>query len=84
MVQVGMYACPIAYSSVEAQGTWFEKYYNLNPLVGIIDGFRWCLLGDKAYFNPSSLYSTVIISIVVLTLSLIYFRKKENSFVDHI
>ncbi len=84
MVQVGMYACPVAYSSTLAQGTWFEKYYNMNPLVGIIDGFRWCLLGDKAYFNPSSLYSTVIISIVVLTLSLIYFRKKENSFVDHI
>ncbi|WP_025763965.1 ABC transporter permease [Dyadobacter tibetensis] len=84
MVQVGMYACPVAYSSTLAQGTWFEKYYNLNPLVGIIDGFRWCLLGDKAYFNPDSLYSTAIISTTVLILSLIYFRKKENSFVDHI
>ncbi|PWJ59290.1 lipopolysaccharide transport system permease protein [Dyadobacter jejuensis] len=84
MVQVGMYACPVAYSSTLAQGTWFEKYYNLNPLVGIIDGFRWCLLGDKAYFNPASLISTAIISTVVLGLSLIYFRKKENSFVDHI
>ena len=84
LVQVGMYACPVAYSSTLAQGTWFEKYYNLNPLVGIIDGFRWCLLGDKAYFNPDSLYSTAAISLVILIMSLIYFRKKENTFVDHI
>jgi len=84
LVQVGMYAVPVAYSSTLAKGTWFEKYYNLNPLVGIIDGFRWCLLGDKAYFNPQSLYSTTIISFSILILSLIYFRKKEKTFVDHI
>ncbi|CAG5004410.1 Teichoic acid translocation permease protein TagG [Dyadobacter sp. CECT 9275] len=84
MVQVGMYACPVAYSSTLAKGTWFEKYYNLNPLVGIIDGFRWCLLGNKAYFNTDSLYSTTIISLIILFLALIYFRKKENTFVDHI
>ncbi len=84
LVQVGMYACPVAYSSTLAQGTWFEKYYNLNPLVGIIEGFRWCLLGDKVYFNPDSLYSTAVISLVILIMSLIYFRKKENTFVDHI
>jgi lipopolysaccharide transport system permease protein len=84
MVQVGTWACPISYSSSLAKGQWFEKYYNLNPLVGIIDGFRWCLLGDKASFNPDTLSYTAIISLVVLILSLIYFRKKENTFVDHI
>jgi lipopolysaccharide transport system permease protein len=84
IVQLGFYVCPIGYSSNEAQGTWYEKYYNLNPMVGIIDGFRWCLLGDKAYFNPDSLYSTTLISVIVLILSLVYFRKKENTFVDHI
>lgn len=84
MVQVGMYICPVAYSSALAKGTWFEKYYNLNPLVGIIDGFKWCLLGDNAYFNPQSLYSTTIISFSILILSVVYFRKKENTFVDHL
>lgn len=84
IVQVGFYVCPIAYSSSLAQGTWYEKFYNLNPMVGIIDGFRWCLLGDKAYFNPDSIYSTAIISVIILIFSLIYFRKKENTFVDHI
>jgi lipopolysaccharide transport system permease protein len=84
IVQVGFYICPIAYSSRLAHGTPYEKYYNLNPMVGIIDGFRWCLLGEKAYFNPDSLLSTAIISVIILVLSLIYFRKKENTFVDHI
>lgn len=84
VVQVGMYMCPIAYSSRLVEGKWFYKYYLLNPVVGIIDGFKWCLLGDSAYFDPTSLYSTIIVSIVVLFMSLMYFRKKENTFVDHI
>jgi lipopolysaccharide transport system permease protein len=84
LIQVGMYILPVAYPSSLVKGLWFEKYYNLNPLVGIIGGFRWCLLGDKSYFNPQSLYSTVIISFSILILSLIYFRKRENTFVDHI
>ena len=84
LVQVGTWACPISYSSSLAKGQWFEKYYNLNPLVGIIDGFRWCLLGDKATFNPQTITYTATISFLVLFFSLIYFRKKENTFVDHI
>ncbi|NIJ53346.1 ABC transporter permease [Dyadobacter arcticus] len=84
LVQVGTYVCPVSYSGRLAHGTWFEKYYNLNPLVGIIDGFRWCLLGDESYFNPQSLYSTAIISFLILILSLVYFRRKEKTFVDHI
>jgi lipopolysaccharide transport system permease protein len=84
MIQVGMWACPVSYSSSLAKGAWFEPYYNLNPLVGIIDGYKWCLLGDRSYFNPQTIYYTAIISFLVLIFSLIYFRKKENTFVDHI
>jgi lipopolysaccharide transport system permease protein len=84
MVQIGFYICPIAYTSRLVEGQWFEKFYKLNPIVGIIDGFKWCLLGDKAYFDVQSLYSTIIISLVILLLSVLYFRKRENTFVDHI
>lgn len=84
IVQVGFYICPIAYTSRLVEGQWFESIYKLNPIVGIIDGFRWCLLGDKAYFDPQSLISTTILSLVTLVLSIVYFRKKENTFVDHI
>lgn len=86
LVQVGMYACPIAYSTrlVKESIPQYYNYYIMNPVVGLIDGFKWCLLGDNSYFDPNSLYSTIIVSIVALALSLMYFRKKENTFVDYI
>ncbi len=87
LVQVGMYACPIAYSSrlVESSKAafWYKLYY-LNPLVGIIDGFKWCLQGDTAFFKLSSLYSSFSVVIAMLIIAIYYFRKKENSFVDYI
>lgn len=86
VVQVGMYICPIAYSTrlVLQEQPSLYKFYIMNPVVGIIDGFKWCLLGDNAYFDPKSLYSTLVISSIALLLSVVYFRKKENTFVDHI
>lgn len=84
IIQVGYYACPIAYSSRLVENKSFYWIYNLNPMVGIIDGFRWCILGDKSFFNIESLYSTVAISLIALFLSVMYFRNKENTFVDHI
>lgn len=84
LVQVGFYACPIAYSSRLVAGESYYKYYILNPMVGIIDGFRWALLGGKAYFNPDSLLTSVIIVVVCLSLSLYFFRKRESTFVDDI
>jgi lipopolysaccharide transport system permease protein len=84
VVQIGLYLCPVSYTSRLVADQWFYKFYKLNPMVGIIDGFKWCLLGDNAFFDPGSLYSTVIISLIILTLSIVYFRKKENTFVDHI
>ncbi|RYF78201.1 MAG: ABC transporter permease [Cytophagaceae bacterium] len=84
LVQVGFYACPIAYSSAQVSGTWYEKYYIMNPMVGIIDGFRWSLLGGKTHLNPQSLVYSVAISLVCLLLSVIFFRKRESTFVDDI
>jgi lipopolysaccharide transport system permease protein len=87
LVQIGFYACPIAYSSSLVEGNqdvwWYDLYY-LNPMVSIIDGFKWCLLGDGAFFKVSSLYSTIGVIVVVLSISVYYFRKEENSFVDYI
>ncbi len=84
LVQVGFYACPIAYSSAQVAGKWYEKYYIMNPLVGIIDGFRWSLLGGKTHFNPQSLVYSVGITLVCLSLSVVFFRQRESSFVDDI
>ncbi|AQG79655.1 ABC transporter permease [Spirosoma montaniterrae] len=87
IVQVGFYVCPIAYSSrlvAQKAGEWWEPFYWFNPMVGIIDGFRWALLGENAYFNPRSLLISVAIITVCLGLSLYFFRKRENTFVDDI
>lgn len=87
IVQVGFYVCPIAYSSrlvTDKTNEWWYPFYWFNPMVGIIDGFRWSLLGDKAYFNPQSLLTSVVVVVVCLSLSLYFFRKRENTFVDDI
>ncbi|MCP1383796.1 ABC transporter permease [Runella sp. CRIBMP] len=87
LVQIGFYACPIAYSAslVEAsQDAWWYDLYYLNPMVSIINGFKWSLLGDGSFFKVSSLYSTVGVISVMLLISVYYFRKEENSFVDYI
>ncbi|CCH52799.1 ABC-2 type transporter [Fibrisoma limi BUZ 3] len=84
LVQVGFYVCPIAYSSRIVADKWFYKFYILNPLVGIIDGFRWALLGEKAFFNPQSILVSVLMVAVCLAASVYFFRKRENTFVDDI
>jgi lipopolysaccharide transport system permease protein len=84
LVQIGFYACPIAYSSRNVADEWFYSVYILNPIVGIIDGFRWSLLGENAFFNPTSVLYSVLIIGAFLVLSVYFFRKRENTFVDDI
>lgn len=84
LMQVGFYICPIAYSSKIVADTGWYSLYILNPLVGIIDGFRWSLLGGRTYFNPQSLLYSIGITLVCLILSVVFFRKRENTFVDDI
>lgn len=81
IVQVGVYISPIGFSSTIVPEKW-QFLYALNPMVGVIDGFRWCLLGEAFHAN------TIIISVVVMVLLMIlgvwYFRKMEKSFADTI
>ncbi|GAB3330373.1 ABC transporter permease [Larkinella ripae] len=87
IVQIGFYACPIAYSSrlvQENAGEWWYPIYYFNPMVGIIDGFKWSLLGENAFFKPESVINSVLIIGVFLVVSLYFFRKRENTFVDDI
>ena len=84
LMQIGFYACPIAYTSRTVANEWWYPIYILNPMVGIIDGFRWSLLGEQSFFNPQSLVASVVIISVCLVLSLYFFRKRESTFVDDI
>lgn len=87
VVQFGLYISPVAFSSDYVYNhpslPSFVKYlYSLNPMVGVIDGFRWCILGGKtALYLPGFLIS-VGISILFLFIGISYFRKMEKSFAD--
>ena len=80
IVQFGLYISPVGFSS----GVVPEQYrfwYNLNPMVGVIDGFRWCILGETS-LNTTSVLTSVIISALFTWLGVWYFRKMERSFAD--
>ena len=81
IVQFGLYITPVGFSSTVIPEKW-KIWYALNPMVGIIDGFRWCLLGDTMNWN-SFFVSLVIISLF-LWLGIFYFRKVEKTFADNI
>ena len=81
IVQVGLYISPVGFSSSIVPHKW-RLLYSINPMVGVIDGFRWALLGgNSAIYWPGLLLSILIIGILLLT-GIIYFRKTEKTFAD--
>jgi lipopolysaccharide transport system permease protein len=82
VVQFGLYISPVGFSSNIVHGKWWRLLYSLNPMVGIIDGFRWSILGgDNQIYLPGLLISIGMI-ILILIFSLRYFRKTEKTFAD--
>jgi lipopolysaccharide transport system permease protein len=87
IVQFGLYISPVGFSSSmiynhENIPQYLKYLYSLNPMVGVIDGFRWCILGDNTALNISGFILSIIISILFLFLGIWYFRKTEKSFAD--
>lgn len=83
IVQFGMYVSPVGFSSSIIPESW-RFVYALNPLVGIIDGFRWCLLGGNSQLHLLSLGISVAITAGMLWIGVRYFRKTERGFADMI
>lgn len=81
IIQFGLYITPVGFSSSIIGEKWIS-IYALNPLVGIIDGFRWCILGNP--MNWGSFIFSVIVILVFLIIGVTYFRKMEKSFADNI
>lgn len=84
LIQFGYFISPVAYTSDRVAGKWWTPLYNLNPVVGSIDGMRWCMLGDFSAFNYQSFSYLLIFDIVFVVIAIRMFRKHENSFVDYI
>jgi lipopolysaccharide transport system permease protein len=81
MVQFGLYISPVGFQS-SVVPEHFRLLYALNPMVGIIDGFRWCLLGAQSDIYRLGLGISVIDVIVLVTSGVWYFRKTEQTFAD--
>jgi lipopolysaccharide transport system permease protein len=81
VVQFGLYISPVGFSSKVIPEQW-RLLYSLNPMVGVIDGFRWCILGgDSPIYLPGFLLSLSIITFF-LWLGISRFRKMEKTFAD--
>ena len=81
IVQFGLYVSPVGFSSTVVPEQW-RLLYSLNPMVGVIDGFRWCLLGGQSQLYLPGLALGIFVSILFLWLGINRFRKMERSFAD--
>lgn len=79
VVQFWMFATPVVYPSSLLEEPW-RTLYGINPMVGVIEGFRWALLGSKAP-GPMLIVSTLV-AIIILVSGLYYFRQMEKTFAD--
>jgi lipopolysaccharide transport system permease protein len=85
IVQFGIYITPVGYTSAVIAEKYSETarfWFSLNPMVGVVDGFRWCIVGEPLYL-PGFILSLCMI-VVLGFLGVWYFRKTEKSFADTI
>ena len=81
VVQFGLYISPVGFSSTVVPEKW-RLLYSLNPMVGVIDGFRWAILGEtSALYWPGFLLSLAIVGLFLFT-GIRYFRNTERIFAD--
>ncbi|MDX2080496.1 MAG: ABC transporter permease [Terrimicrobiaceae bacterium] len=85
VIQLGLFVSPVAYSSEvirEKLGRVFAYFYSLNPLVVVIDGFRWAILGSDV--NLFTVHNAISfgMGILILIFGISYFRRTERSFAD--
>lgn len=81
IVQFGLFVSPVGYSIERVPEKW-RLLYSLNPMVGVINGFRWSIVGEKMYWD-SFLISFLMI-LIFLLIGIWYFRRTEKSFADNI
>jgi lipopolysaccharide transport system permease protein len=81
IVQFGLYISPVGFSSSIVPDKW-RIVYSLNPMVGVIDGFRWAIIGGETrIFWPGFIVSTVLVVLLLVT-GIWYFRRTEKTFAD--
>jgi len=81
IVQFGLYVSPVGFSSSVIPEEW-RFFYSLNPVVGIIDGFRWCILGGESQIYWPGFLVSLFITTFFLWFGVRQFRKMEKRFAD--
>ena len=81
IMQLGLFVSPVGFSSNIVPERW-QLLYSANPIVGIIDGFRWCLLHGEGRLDLSAIGLSILVSSVVFGLGLRRFRATERTFAD--
>ena len=81
IVQFGLYVSPVGFSSSVIPDKW-RLLYSLNPMVGVIDGFRWCILGGKTPIDWQAFGLSMAVTAFFLWLGIRKFRATEKSFAD--
>lgn len=93
LLQVGIYATPVGFSTALIHQKLIEKLgerlgetsfllYSLNPMVGVIDGFRWAILGNNSSIDLPGFVLSLLVVALFLKLGIWYFRKTEKGFAD--
>lgn len=81
LVQFGLYLSPVGFRSNIVPDK-YHVIYSLNPMVGVIDGFRWCLLGASTKDLPQSVGIAIVEVLLLLITGIYYFRATERTFAD--
>jgi lipopolysaccharide transport system permease protein len=81
VVQMGLYVSPVGFSSSIVPDDW-RFAYALNPMVGVIDGFRWAITGATSPFLVAEILISLAVIVLVLGAGIRYFRKTEKTFAD--
>jgi lipopolysaccharide transport system permease protein len=81
LLQLGVYASPVGYSSAVLPAKW-KFLYSLNPMVGVIDGFRWSILGGSFTLYWPGLFFSSVTSVLLVITGIRYFRSTEATFAD--
>jgi lipopolysaccharide transport system permease protein len=81
LVQFGLYVSPVGFSSAVVPEAW-RFWYSINPVVGVIDGFRWCLLGGESRLYLPGFALSLGVVVLFLWAGIVYFRRTERTFAD--
>jgi lipopolysaccharide transport system permease protein len=81
IIQLGLYVSPVGFSASIVPEKW-RLLYSLNPMVGVIEGFRWSLFGGESALSLPGIAISVVLLLVILFVGIRYFRKTERTFAD--